>query len=300
MKRLSKAQGILFFYLFDLALLLLFVLSFLPFMHRRQPRSRELALLNPAVKDSVCAIELSKNDGDSFLGGRSVSLVKRGSFWLGSSSDGNNEFIWPADTQLVEKLLSLSSSSVTSYELSASRRDWGDFGVREQEAFSLRFSDASRRTLSSLLFGNEDSLTGRVSVRSVADDTVYAVDDGILPLLSADESFWADPFLYPQCLTGLGRAEADGQLRRGKLENIRPREGLTADYSAKLYFGNGSEIQFSLYRKDSSYIVIPTLLPGPAASEADRQAVQAINYRYSISGVTLTNLLEECALAAEP
>lgn len=297
MKRLSKAQGILFFYLFDLALLLLFVLSFFPFMHRRQPRSRELVLLNPSVTDTVCAIDLSQNDGESLWGGRSVSLVKRGGIWLGSSSDGNHEFIWPADMQLVEKLLTLASSSVSSYEMSSARRDWGAFGVREQDAFSLSFADSSHRTLSSLLFGNEDTLTGRVYVRSAADAAVYAVDAGILPFLSADESFWADPFLYPLCLTGLGRAEADGQLRRGRLENIRPREGLTVDYTAKLYFGNGAEIRFSLYRKDASYIVIPTLLPGPAVSDADRQALQSINYRYSISGVTLDKLLEECALA---
>ncbi len=299
MKRLSRARGILFFYLFDLALLLLFVLSFFPFMHRRQPRSRELVLLNPAARDSVCAVDLSRNDGE-FWGARSVSLVKRGGIWLGSSSDGNHEFIWPADTQLVEKLLVLASSSVSSYEMSSSRRDWDNFGVREQDAFSLCFSDSSHRTLSSLLFGNEDSLTGRVAVRSAADTAVYAVDAGILPLLSADESFWADPFLYPQCLTGLGRAEADGQLRRGRLENIRPREGLAVDYVAKLYFGNGAEILFSVYRKDAAYIVIPTLLPGPAVSDEDRQALQAVNYRYSISGVTLDNLLEACALSAEP
>ena len=129
---------------------------------------------------------------------------------------------------------------------------------------------------------------------------MYAVEAGILPFLSAEESFWADPFLFPLCLTGLDRAEAESGLRRGRLENIRPREGLAVDHSAKLYFGNGAEILFDIYRKDSSYIVIPTLRPGPAVTEEARLALSSINYRYGISGLTLDRLLEECSLSEGP
>ena len=293
MRRLSKAQGILVFYVFDLALLLLLIISFLPFMRRKGPSSKDTALLNPAYKDAVSFIELSQGGGGLFSGARTVSLEKAGTIWLGSSSDGNGEFVWPADMQSVGKLLELASSVIRSYEKSSSRKDWGAFGITDSEAFSLSFYDSSHKTLSFLYFGIDDPLTGRVSVRSASDVTVYEVDGGIQPYLTADESFWADPFLYPQCLTGLGRAEAEEGLRRGKLENIRPREGLAADYTGRLYFGNGAEILFSIYRKDSSYIVIPSLTPGPAASDLERAAVSRISYRYGISGLTLDNLLEE-------
>jgi hypothetical protein len=125
------------------------------------------------------------------------------------------------------------------------------------------------------------------------------MDSAIMTFLSADESFWADPFLYPLCLTGLGRNEAELQLRRGRLENIRPRDGLVADYTERMSFGNGAELVFRIYRKDAAYIVIPALTPGPAATTEERDAVQSINYRYGISGVTLDRLREECALAED-
>ncbi len=297
MKHLTKAQGILFFYLFDLVLLLLLCASFLPFMHRKRIVVQDTVLLNPSVKEKVCFIELSQNGEDSFFSCNSVKLMKQGGIWLGSSSSGNNEFIWPADMQLVENLLATSSSAMKSYEKSASRKDWGDFGLKEKDAFSLVFYDSSHQPLSSLLFGDEDSLTGRIYVRAASEVTVYEVDAKIIPFLTVDEAFWADPFLYPQCLTGLERGEMELMLRRGKLENIRPREGLPVDYTARIYFGNGAEIIFSIYKKDSSFIIIPTLCPGPAVPEDDRNALASINYRYSISGVTLNNLLEECSLS---
>ncbi len=293
MRRLSKAQGILVFYLFDLALLLILIVSFLPFMRRKGPSAKDTALLNPAHKEKVAFIELSQGGGDILSGRRKVSLERAGSLWLGSSSDGNGEFVWPADMQAVDNLLNLASSVIRSYEKSSSRKDWGEFGITDSEAFSLSFYDASRKTLSYLYFGGDDPLTGRVYVRSASDVTVYEVDGGIQSYLTAEESFWADPFLYPQCLTGLGRAEAEEGLRRGKIENVRPREGLQADYTGRMYFGNGAEILFSIYKKESSYIVIPTLTPGLAASDADRAAISRISYRYGISGMTLDNLLEE-------
>ena len=292
MRRLSKAQGILVFYLFDLILLLLLIISFLPFMRRKGASAKDTALLNPAHREKVTRIELAQGGG-IFSSGRKVSLEKAGGIWLGSSSDGNGEFVWPADMQAVDKLLELASSVIRSYEKSSSPKDWGEFGITDSEAFSLSFYDSSHKTLSYLYFGGDDPLTGRVYVRSASDATVYEVDGGIQPYLTADESFWADPFLYPQCLTGLGRAEAEEGLRRGKLENIRPREGLEADYTDRLYFGNGAEILFSIYKKDSSYIVIPALTPGLAASDEERAAISRISYRYGISKMTLDNLLEE-------
>lgn len=293
MRRLSKAQGILVFYLFDLALLALLIISFLPFMSRNGPSAKDTALLNPVHKEKVSFIELSRGGGGIFSEKRNVSLERAGAIWLGSSSDGNGEFVWPADMQAVRKLLDLSSSVICSYEKSSSRTDWEEFGITDSEAFFLSFSDSSHRTLSSLYFGDDNPLTGRVYVRSASDVTVYEVDGGIQSYLSVDESFWADPFLYPQCLTGLGRAEAEESLRRGKIENIRPRDGLEADYTGRLYFGNGAEILFGIYKKDSAYIVIPALTPGPAASDVERAAISRINYRYGISGLTLDNLLEE-------
>lgn len=297
MRRLSKAQGILFFYFFDLALLLLLLLSFMPFMRGRRPQARDTALLNPAYRATVSRIELSCREEGHLFGRRTVCLYKQGGLWLGNSSDGNGEFVWPADAQAVERLLDYAAAIAKAYEKSTSRKDWDAFGLKDGDAFSLCFYGGSKKLLSSLYFGNEDSLTRRVYVRSSADDAVYALDSEIGTLLSAEESFWADPFLYPQCLTGLGRAEAEMHLRRGRLENIRPREGLPVDRSARLFFGNGAEICFDIYSKDGSYIVIPTLSPGPAASEEERVAILSINYRYGISGTTLENLLEECGQA---
>ncbi len=297
MKRLSRTQGILVFYFFDLALLLLLVLSFLPFMHKKQIRTQDMLLLNPSVSEKICFIDLSQKDEDSFFSRRRVSLMKKGGVWLGSSSDGNDEYIWPADIQSVEKLISCVASVSKLYEKASSRKDWDAFGLKEKDAFSLSFYDASHTQLSLLYFGKEDALTNRVYIRSSADDRVYELDGGITAFLSVEESFWADPFLYPLCLTGLERNEAELMLRRGKIENIRPREGLPVDYEERLSFGNGASILFSIYRKDSSYIVIPSLKPGPAVSEEERLAISTINYRYSISGTTLEKLLEECSLS---
>ena len=288
MKKVSKTKGILIFYGIDLLLLLFLIIAFLPFSRKTEEPSRKTALLNPNAVETIAAITLSVPDGTDAGWRTMVTLTKKGTLWTGSSSESSGTYIWPCNPRTVQSLVTDASRITEIATKATSAAKWKNFGVDDKHASIISFYNAAGGTLSQLFFGAEDPLTQRLYFRTWTDQSVFETQDNTLQqFLTADESYWADPYIVPVLLS-----DEEG-LRRGKLENIAPRDGLQPDYSLKKECGNGARALFKIYKKDDSYIVIPTFVASPAFAQKDAEAIAAINYRYSISGWTLERLIEE-------
>ena len=292
MKIVSQKKGILIFYGFDLVLLLILVLALLPFSRKKNtPDKMTSALLNPDYVNEVSSIAITEYDEDGVKQG--IKISKAGSFWTGSSSHSNYSFLWPCDAQTVNNLIAESCRVTDMFKVGDNLKAWKGFEVDEKSAVCVTFFDVSGGVLSSLYYGKEDPLTERIAFRTWSSDSVYETEDVIKSYLNTEESFWADPFIYPQCITGYSRSVSESLLRRGSIINLSPREGLDCDYRIKRDFENGAEAVFDVYKKDDEYIVIPYFKAGPAFSEEDRNAVESLSYRYTVSQWTLDRFEKE-------
>ncbi len=284
MKRMSLKQGVLFFYICDGIFLLLLLIAFLPFTQKNKAPSVPTALLNPNYRADVFAITISDAEA-------SITLKKKNNVWIGMSTASNGNYVWPADIQNVENAID-SAVQIMQVQVKTEKvSSWKSLEVDDGQATSVTFYDENRNVLSHIFFGLKDSLSQKICFRTWTKSTVYEGMTSMESFLNTDESFWADPFLCPQCITGYDRMSSESLLRRGQIQNIAPRDGLPIDFNLKKDLENGGYIKYAIYRKDKEYIVIPTLMPGPAASEKDAELFGTINYRYSISSVTLEKLL---------
>lgn len=286
MKKITLKHGVLFFYIFDGILLLLFIIGFLPFTKKNKVPSVPSALLNPNYESKVSAIKISAPNA-------SISLKKGDEFWIGTSLASNGKYIWPADVQNITNLINSAKQIMTVQVKTENVSSWKSLGVDDEQATCVTFYDDNRNILSQIFFGFKDSLSLKLYFRTWTKNTVYEGLSFIENFLSTEESFWADPFLYPQCITGYDRRKSESLFRRGQIQNIGFKEGLSVDFNLQKYFENGSNILFNIYKNDKEFIVIPSLKTGPALSQKDAELVSSINYRYSISSVTLDRLLED-------
>ncbi|MBR4385898.1 MAG: DUF4340 domain-containing protein [Treponema sp.] len=290
MKRLSAKQGVLIFYAFDAVLVLILLLTFLPFNKKKSAESMETALLNPNKVSAVAQIKISG-------GMQTVRLFKKGRVWLGidESSGLEKPYVWPCDTfniaGLIEDCAKIQKVFLASSKVSA----WEDFSLDKDSANEVTFLDKDGAILSSLFFGKENKLSGRIYFRTWESSEVYECSAALASFLGggALSSFWADPFVYPQCLTEYSRQKSESILRHGRLEDIAPASHLKPDFVWSKDFENGSLAKFSVYKKDGSFIVLPLFVPGPAFSDEEKSAISSINYRYSISPATLENFRKE-------
>ncbi len=287
-------KGILILSVSDVVLLMLLILSLVFSTGKNVPVSMESALLNPKYTDDVCVIEItdcSSSDKDK------VVMTRRGSFWTGTSSISDYTMAWPCDTQTVNNFILSNSKIEKMNKVGENSRSWKRLGVDESNCILVSMYNDSGTILSSIYYGKSDPLTQKVAFRTWRDDSVYEVTDSILVFIKTEESFWADPFVYPQCITGLSRRESEGFLRRGVLSTETT--GNVADHVIRKDFGNGAEAIYRIYRKDDSYIVVPSFRGGIAYSDVDKETVESLNYRYSISAWTLDKFLKESEVGGE-
>ncbi|MBP5747263.1 MAG: hypothetical protein J6W63_02730 [Treponema sp.] len=125
MKRLSAKQGVLIFYAFDAVLLLILLLTFLPFNKRKSVASMETALLNPNNVSKVAQIKISVQNGSQ----NSIRLFKRGRVWLGIDENSGLEkpYVWPADGLNIPSLIEESAKIQKVFLASSKVSSWNEF-----------------------------------------------------------------------------------------------------------------------------------------------------------------------------
>ncbi len=292
MKKIAGKKALLYFYFLDLFLLLILVLSFIPFGKRKKIENIESSFISLDDIKELKKISISEVKG----GQREIVNLYIDSelnFYYGSDSPSNNKLFWPCDKKNVDDLLNVFLKPRTFFVKARNVRYWDNLGVDEKNASSITFYGEGDKILSMLYFGFEDSLTKRISFRTWKEQIVYETEDDAEYYLQTSPSFWADPFLYPICITEYERNKAEKGLRRGLIEALIPREGLEPEKIIRKDFENGASIKLNLYLKDSEYIVIPEFIPGPAFTEKARKVLNKLNYRYSISLYTAQKLFEE-------
>ena len=162
MKQLSRGKALLLFYSFDIILLVVLALSFLPFAKKEKgPQSQQSALLNPKYAQTVSKIVVSTPEH----GIRSVvTLTKQSGIWTGTDSDSNDMFLWPADSKTVQNLIDYAIKVQNMYKKSDSARTWSLLHLMKKMPESSIFTALREKSFS--LFISEQWILLRAELRS--------------------------------------------------------------------------------------------------------------------------------------
>lgn len=261
-------------------LLLTYVLSMRYTSQRSQVKTVTSALLNPKYKDTVTQIEITD--------GPSLTLKKVGSLWIGQTDSAGT---WPVQKSTIENLITNATNIIKMYTKADNVRSWGTLHVTPESARKLVFMDTDGQIVSELYFGLENALTNRIAVRSGTRQTVYEVEQTIETYLTTDRSFWCDPYLYPQYVTGASDAAVQSVLRRGPLVDVAPQQTAPAQILNQ-DFENGARVMLRLYPQPGGeqYLVSPRFISSPAASATEKAAIESFSYCYSMSSWTYQKL----------
>ena len=302
---MSVPKGILVFYLFDVILFVVLVLSLLVLKSgTKKSEGTETAIVNPKYKDSIAFVRLSFPLDDDTLTQRRIVLSRSKSgenAWFGfmesPGADGSSSVrllgSWPCDLQTVDNLLFVSTNVMKMYKKAVIKSSWPSLSLDAEHAVVVSYLDVSGGELSTVYFGSEDPLTQRIYLRGSGSPTVYSADGALATYLNPSPSFWADPYLYPRAFTGDSAAAASSLLRRGSLASPDVFADIPEDNVTVLHkdFGNGGRIYFSAAPFDDSYIVSPKFVPGPAQ---DGSLGSLFDYAYMVSSWTMEKLRKEC------
>lgn len=242
-----------------------------------------LHFLAPEAAAEISSVEIY----DAQEGFR-IAMEKCNSVWLGTDSDSNETLFWPCDVQTVERFLAESAKEHRLTKKAQSVSAWKRLGVDNGHARRVTFYGKDNLKIAAYWFAAEDSVTGTVSFRTAENQTVWETASRLSDFLCGrDASFWADPFIEPVCATGRTRAHSETQLRRGRLAYLSPSESVRPVKVEQRLFDSSVKAVYSIYEKDSSFIVIPSFF------SAENEALSKISYRYFISQHTLDRFLEE-------
>ncbi len=293
MKKLSKKSILNFFYAFDTVLAVIFLLALFPLSKKTAPKKNETYLLNPKNISSISKITFKKDGVTLSLSRSAINDDFSGRIWTGTvtadfAGQKYSDDVFPCDSKAVENFLASVSGKTFVSKKTDSISAWKSFGLDESQAFCVCFSGKNGEKLSELYFGMQNSLKKTIFLRA-NKTTIFEADDNMSAFLTTDESYWVDPFIFPQSLTGYSRSESEQFLRHGRMCSfVQPDK--EADFFAVKDFGNGSRASFYFYKGDGGYTVHPVFEAGPAFPPETKKQISSINYNYNISEWTFESL----------
>ena len=253
MKRISSKKALLIFYGFDIILVLVILLLFLPLSRKNIPETSKMRFISNAKEISSVEIYNAKER-------KKIIISQKDNIWLGTDDDSNMTLNWPGDIQTIKNFLAEAEKENTLYK--------------------------KAEKVSEFFFGIEDPISERISFRTSKEQTVWEAKTFVSNFLFKDASFWADPYIEPLCVTD--ENETSAKLRRGQFIYLSPSENIKPEKVVLKIFSNTNKAVYSIYKKDDSYIVIPSF----SSLEKNADAIKSINYRYSISQWTYEKFLE--------
>ncbi len=273
MKKFDRKQTLIFFYGFDVFLFLIVLLLLIPFSGKKSPDSRMYSFIERDMVNEISSFEILDLEE-----GICVEVSRVGRLWVGTDSNSEKTFRWPADGKKITSFLRLLSEERKVNKKTDNAALWHDFGVGSHEALCVKFFDFSGRTVSEIYVGNENSLERRVCFRDMSCSTVWDVDSSVFGILSSSPDFWCETGIFPSFLE-----EGDMNLTHGKLVYLKPSAEVVPMDVLTVNFANSSKAVFSVYEKDGACIVLPSFLAPDFYSDDEKKAVGMMNYRYSVS-----------------
>ncbi|MFA6937498.1 MAG: hypothetical protein WCQ67_04640 [Treponema sp.] len=302
----KKDKSIVFLQALLFVLVIIFAVCIIVKKNGSKVESIETALVNPKYINNISEIEIRiPKDGnrsvpiDKTVTTKSVSieyenilLSNHGTLWTGKSSEQDGAE-WPVSKTTVENLIGSSTNIIKMYKKSDNIKNWQSLSVTESTAKTLIFKGKDGSYISQLYFGVENPITNRVSVRSAARQSVYEMDQSIMNFMTTQSSFWCDPYLYPQYVTGLNNSEISSFLRHGQISAVKEITEKPVQL-VKKSFGNGAEVLLKIYKQTTNdYYVVPTFSSSVASGYQERNAISSLSYSYTISAWTYEKLIEE-------
>lgn len=288
-KKWTEKQIFIFLLTLNCVLIFMVTVGFLCRKKKYEPEKIVSALLNVHFVSEIDRIIIKDAQSEGIV------LQKTEGVWIGCKENSPHIF-WPVDVQTVHNLLRAATEVTSMNVVAHSQKDWERFNLQDSAASSLLFLSADETVLSHIYFGNINNLANRVAIRTWTKQDVFETDAAIAFFATSDISFWVDPFIYPQCISGYSRYQSESLLRHGRI--LEETFSLTEErpfFEKRVFFENGSAIQFYIYKngKKTDFIVHPVFFASSIFLPVEQEAIHTINYRYAISSVTFERLLEE-------
>lgn len=279
MKRISSKKALLMFYGFDIILVLVLLLLFLPLSKKNIPETSKMKFISNAKEISSVEIYNAQER-------KKIIIFQKDNIWLGTDDDSNMTLNWPCDIQTIKNFLAEAEKENTLYKKAEKVSSWARLGVDEKNSCRITFFKNGSEKVSEFFFGIEDPISERILFRTSKEQTVWEAKTSVSNFLFKNTSFWADSYIEPLCVTDENKISE--KLRRGQLVYLSPSENIKPEKVISKIFSNTNKAIYSIYKKDDSYIVIPSF----SSLEKNKDAIKAINYRYSISQWTYEKFLE--------
>ena len=280
MKKLKTKKAFLFFYAFDIVLLLIVGLVFLPFSKGKNTSASISSAYLEDNGDGITEIKIIDRSKKSMV---MMTCTEFG--WIGTDSMSNQNLYWPVEEGRVLRFLDAMKRKRMWEKKAENTASWKKLSVDKENAIEVVFSNGSR-TCGHVFFGFSDDLENTIYFRTSKNSTVWATNDEVsLYLSEIDPSIWADPYLVPLCARYVGSADKVSELRRGQLVFLKPAEHVKAFDSLDVEFDWGVKAHYDFYKKDDLVVVIPSF--------EGNDFLRNLSYRYSISQWTYEKFIKE-------
>ncbi|MBQ0039128.1 MAG: hypothetical protein KBS64_01715 [Treponema sp.] len=281
MKRLAQKKAFLVFYAFDIILLLVIGILFLPFSRsKNKPSSMNSPFVSLKDGEEITEIKiLDRHEQTKIL----MASTQWG--WLGTDSWSDENLYWPVEEKTVRNFISEITRTGQWIKKADRTTSWESLGVDNGNAVEVILKSGSM-TVGHVFYGLVDDLEGKVAFRTSKDSTVWQAESSVVNFIyEKDSSFWADPYLVPVCARNPEEAKNDAGLRRGQLVYLKPAEHIKPFDTMELEFDYGVKAYYAFYEKDDAVVVIPSF--------EGNDYLKSLNYRYSISRWTYDRFIKE-------
>lgn len=280
MKIMKTKKAFLIFYAFDIALLLIIGLLFLPFSKGGNMTASISSAYLEKNDEGITEIRIIDRNKKSMV---VMTYTEFG--WIGTDSMSNLNLYWPADEKRILNFLEIMKKTNHWEKKADKTTSWKKLSVDREEAIEVVFANGSK-TCGHVFFGAVDELENKIFFRTSKNSTVWAADDDVSHYLNEnDPSLWADPYLVPLCTQPNEDQRKVSELRRGQLVFLKPAEHVKAFDTLDVEFDWGVKAHYDFYEKEDLIVVIPSF--------DGNDFLRNLSYRYSISRWTYEKFLRE-------
>ena len=149
MKRISSKKALLIFYGFDIILVLVLLLLFLPLSKKNIPETSKMKFISNAKEISSVEIYNAQER-------KKIIIFQKDNIWLGTDDDSNMTLNWPCDIQTIKNFLAEAEKENILYKKAEKVSSWARLGVDEKNSCRITFFKNGSEKVSEFFFGIED------------------------------------------------------------------------------------------------------------------------------------------------
>lgn len=276
----SKERTLKLFRIANILLLAVYILAVVFSFLKKNSSEKEDSILKESQKEKIKFIEIS--DGNK----SHLNFERKGILWTVTDSHEQNPTIAIADSTLLNALLENICEKSTMTKKAEKKSSLVPFELSDEQATRITVRDIKGSVLTDFYLGKIDVHTRNTALRYSDENTVW--EKKFTAETSAEINAWAEHLIYPEFFS-----EKNTGLTRGRLTKLRPSDNAKPDVVLKKDFLEDSKIILKIYSTGEDYLVSPEFSAGSSFNPESKEALNFLNFYYTISSYTFDRLVAE-------